>query len=67
LAASFNRHRAGLPSLVRWTKKRPQRGLRIEAVLFLDTAGRLRHPVARRSYFAMLRCSILTTRPAGFR
>jgi hypothetical protein len=49
------------------SKERPQRGLRIEALLFLDTAGRLRHPVARRSYSAMPRCSVLTTRPAGFR
>jgi hypothetical protein len=28
LAASFNRQRAGLPSLNPWNKKRPQRGLK---------------------------------------
>jgi hypothetical protein len=29
------------------SKERPQRGLRIEAVLFLDAAGRLWHPLLR--------------------
>jgi hypothetical protein len=33
--------------LPRYQKEQPQRGLRIEAVLFLDAAGRLWHPLLR--------------------